>query len=83
MERVLGGVEVNADGEVQGDQNRGFFLRSVVLGPDGMTLLNEQPTDAPLSHLFSEGFFPYGQVKTEQYLPMLRRALSLASKFAP
>jgi hypothetical protein len=75
MERVLGGVEVDADGIVQGSRNQGFFLRSVVLARDGLTLLNEQPTDSPLANLFSQGYFPYGQVKAQQYLPMLRRAL--------
>ncbi len=75
MEEVLEKVEVNADNYVQGSFSQGFFLRSVVLASDGETLLNPQPGHPTLGYLFSNGHFPYGQVKPEHYLPMLRAAL--------
>jgi hypothetical protein len=76
MEEVLGRVEVNGDGLVQGGFNQGFFLRSVVLARDGETLLNPQDiAHASLGDLFVDGYFPYAQVKPKDYLPMLRDAL--------
>jgi hypothetical protein len=78
MNEVLGKVEVDSDNMVQGGFNQGFFLRSVVLARDGETLLNPQPGHASLGSLFSEGHFPYGQVRAKHYLPMLRGALERA-----
>lgn len=75
MEEVLHNVAVNPDNLVQGSFSQGFFLRSVVLASDGETLLNPQPGGASLDDLFTEGHFPYGQVKAKHYLPMLRGAL--------
>jgi hypothetical protein len=76
MEHVLGKVEVDADNIVQGSFSQGFFVRSVVLAPDGETLLNPQDAkNTSLGDLFSAGYFPYGQVKAKHYLPMLRAAL--------
>lgn len=76
MEDVLGKVEVDGDGMVQGSFSQGFFLRSVVLASDGETLLNSQDArKASLGDLFSVGYFPYAQVKSKDYLPMLRAAL--------
>jgi len=49
-----------------------------VLASDGETLLNRQKAKASLGDLFSEGHFPYAQVKAKDYLPMLRDALELA-----
>jgi hypothetical protein len=80
MEEVLANVEVNSDGFVQGSFSQGFFLRSVVLGNDGETLLNPQPGGASLGDLFTEGHFKYGQVKSKHYLPMLRGALERARR---
>jgi len=76
MEDVLGKVEVNGDGVVQGAFSQGFFVRSVVLAGDGETLLNPQDIrNASLGDLFTVGYFPYAQVKSKDYLPMLRSAL--------
>ena len=75
MEEVLDRVKVDANNVVQGGFNQGFFLRSVVLASDGVTLLNPQPGHAGLSDLFTVGYFPYAQVKAKDYLPMLRDAL--------
>jgi len=76
MEDVLGKVAVDADGVVRGAFSQGFFLRSVVLARDGETLLNPQDIlKASLGDLFTVGYFPYAQVKTKDYLPMLRGAL--------
>jgi hypothetical protein len=77
LEDVLGKVTVGADGMVQGAFSQGFFVRSVVLGPDGETLLNPQDAkNASLGDLFGVGYFPYAQVKPKDYLPMLRVALA-------
>ena len=79
MEDVLGKVEVDGDGVVQGKFSQGFFLRSVVLASDGRTLLNPQDAaNTSLGDLFTLGHFPYGQVKPKHYLPMLRGALERA-----
>lgn len=78
MNEVLGKVELNPDGLVQGSFSQGFFLRSVVLASDGETLVNPQPASPSLGDLFVEGHFPYGQVKSRHYLPMLRGALERA-----
>jgi len=76
MEDVLGKVEVDGNGVVQGSFSQGFFLRSVVLAQDGETLLNPQDAGkASLGDLFTVGYFPYAQVKAKDYLPMLRAAL--------
>jgi hypothetical protein len=75
---VLDKVEVDGNGTVQGNFSQGFFLRSVVLAGDGVTLLNLQPGHASLGNLFTDGHFPYAQVKAKQYLPMLREAVERA-----
>jgi hypothetical protein len=83
-EDVLGKVEVDGDGLVQGSFNQGFFLRSVVLASDGETLLNPQDIrKASLGDLFSVGYFPYAQVKSKDYLPMLRAALERSRALDP
>jgi hypothetical protein len=84
MEDVLGKVEVDTDGVVQGSFSQGFFLRSVVLASDGETLLNPQEIrKASLGDLFSVGYFPYAQVKAKDYLPMLRAALERFGRANP
>lgn len=75
MEEVLDKVEVNPDNMIQGSFSQGFFVRSIVLGSDGETLLNPQPGGASLGDLFTRGHFKYAQVKAKHYLPMLREAL--------
>ena len=83
LESVLDQVQVDPDGRILGGFNQGFFLRSVVLGPDGSTLLNPQPGHAALEDLVSPGYFPYAQVKPQDYLPMLRGALARSSPRKP
>lgn len=78
MNEVLGKVEVDSGNMVQGSFSQGFFLRSVVLGCDGETLLNPQPGEPSLGQLFTEGHFPYGQTQPKHYLPMLKGALERA-----
>lgn len=78
LEHATEGIPIDGDGYVRGSFNQGFFLRSIVLASDGETLLNRQKAKASLGDLFSEGHFPYAQVKAKDYLPMLRDALQLA-----
>ena len=75
MNEVLAKVEVDSNGMVEGSFSQGFFLRSVVLASDGETLLNPQPGSPSLGGLIADGHFPYAQVKSKHYLPMLRGAL--------
>jgi len=83
MEEVLHGVELDWELRVQGNFSQGFFLRSVVLASDGETLLNPQPGKATIWKLIGDGYFPYAQVKPEDYLKMLRAALERAPAAAP
>lgn len=76
LAKVLGEVQVNAEGFVQGDFNQGFFVRSVVLASDGKTLLNTESGDAPMAKMFAEGHFPYAWVKASDYLVMLHKSLA-------
>jgi hypothetical protein len=78
MDQVIEGIEYDADGYITGSFSQGFFLRSIVLASDGETLLNPQKSKAALGDLFSDGHFPYGQVKPKHYLPMLRESLDRA-----
>jgi hypothetical protein len=74
VDQAIAGIELDSYRRVTGGFSRKFFLKSVVLSPDGQTLLN--PQDQPgLGHLFSQGHFPYAQVKAEDYLTMLEAAL--------
>ncbi len=70
LQPVLAGVELDANRMVA-DRHRGFFVRSAVLSSDTKTLLNPEPTDAPMRMLFSAGHFPYARVKAKDYLAML------------
>ena len=74
LDAAIEGITLDERRRVSGGFSQGFFLRSVVLSADGGTLLN--PQDKPsLGHLFSQGHFPYAQVKAEDYLAMLEGAL--------
>ena len=75
IDRAVEGIELDGRRRVPDGFSKGFFLRSVVLSPDGRELLN--PQDKPsLGHLFSQGYFPYAQVKADDYLSMLESVLS-------
>lgn len=75
---VLGVTTLDAQNRVVDAASKGFFLRSLVLTPDGQHLLNKQTGNAHLSlqMRLHEGYFAYAQTLTEDYLPMLQAALS-------
>jgi hypothetical protein len=70
LDGALEGITLDERRRVSGGFSRSFFLRSVVLSPDGGTLLNPQGTPG-LGQLFGRGHFAYAQVKAEDYLAML------------
>lgn len=77
VDQAIEGIPLDEHRKVSAGFNKSFFLRSVVLSSDGATLLN--PQDKPsLGHLASQGYFPYAQVKAEDYLAMLELALKSA-----
>ncbi len=67
---VLKRSEVDAEGRVSNAWSKGFFVRSIVLAPDGRTLLNSE------SAYWGGGNFPFAQTKADDYLPMLSAALA-------
>ena len=73
MDAAIEGIDLDGHRRVSGF-HQGFFLRSVVLSPDGGMLLNPQ-AKPNLGHLFTQGYFPYAQVKADDYLAMLERSL--------
>ena len=77
-DRILLGVKINDARFVTGSFNEGFFVRSLVVSPDGKTLLNPQAMkpEESMPTYREHGYFPYGQVKAKDYLPMLRDALA-------
>ena len=58
--------------------SEGFFLRSLVITPDGATLLNPQPPTVVGASLqfFSRGDVSYAQIDTGDFLSMLQHALA-------
>jgi hypothetical protein len=80
IDAALQGIALDAGRRVSGGFSQSFFLRSLVLSPDGGTLMN--PQDKPsLGHLFSQGYFPYAQVKPDDYLAMLDLSLRKAGSW--
>ena len=74
--------------EAKLDENRhvcnpfslGFFIRSLVLSPDGKVLLNPEANDAhdvtgSGTAYLNEGHFAYAEHRPQPYLDMLFRAL--------
>jgi len=75
--RLVTGLKLGLDEDRRVCENRrGFLLVSAITTSDGAILLNPEPTDDPLGMLFEKGHFPYSRVKPDEYLAMLRRALS-------
>jgi hypothetical protein len=74
LDDVLHGVSLDERRYVKGGFNQGFFLRSVVLAPEG-ALLNPQSGGSSLCKLLADGHFAYAQVKPVDYLQMLEDAL--------
>lgn len=74
---TLIGAELDHEHRVCDLFSLGFFLRSLVLSPDGRTLLNPQPNTVEGSvELFRRrGYFSYAQVRADDYLEMLSLAL--------
>ena len=79
VDAAVEGIALDERRRVPDGFSKGFFLRSVVLSPDGGRLLNPQDKPA-LGHLFSQGYFPYAQVKADDYLAMLDWALENAGR---
>jgi hypothetical protein len=77
LDSVLGGTRLDAARRVDDALSRGFFLRSVVLSPDGADILN--PQDATPEGSWATwsrcGYFSYAQVHAADYRPMLEAAL--------
>jgi hypothetical protein len=80
---VLVNARVDASNKIIDPFSEGFFVRSVVLTPDGETILNRNPTTvgASLAKAITEGDNMYAAVDAPDYLTMLRHALArLASR---
>ncbi|MHB8420815.1 MAG: hypothetical protein ACYDCL_22295 [Myxococcales bacterium] len=77
LDRVLIEARLDATRHVSNLFSLGFFLRSVVLNPEGTTILNWQPTTLMGSgmHLWTDGAFAYAQFRPSDYGRMLREAL--------
>ena len=75
--RVLIEADVDDEGRVSNLFSNGFFLRSVVLSPADLRLLNPQAeTVVDSSASFAErGHFAYAQFNSSDYLAMLQEAL--------
>lgn len=74
LDPALEGIALDERRRVTGGFTRSFFLRRVVLTPDGGRLLN--PQGAPsLGRLFGRGHFAYAQGKADDYRAMLEGAL--------
>jgi hypothetical protein len=74
---VLVNARVDEQNKVVDPFSQGFFLRSVVLTPDGEQILNRAPTTAAasLGRVLTTGDNLYANVDAGDYLTMLRHAL--------
>jgi hypothetical protein len=80
---VLVNARVDASNKIVDPFSEGFFVRSVVLTPDGETLLNRAPTTVAgsMAKVIRDGDNLYAAVDAPDYLTMLRHALArLASR---
>ena len=81
LRHLVAGLEVKLDETRRVDEkHRGFFVVSAVTTGDGSVLLNPEPTDHPVAMLFDEGHFPYARIRADDYLVMLRKALSYVGR---
>ncbi|MCC6337306.1 MAG: hypothetical protein IT380_25340 [Myxococcales bacterium] len=78
FDSVLGTTRLDEARRVDDTFSQGFFLRSLVLAPDTLALLNPQDAtpEASLETWKQRGYFSYAQVNSEDYLPMLREAVA-------
>jgi hypothetical protein len=74
---VLVNARVDSGNMIKDPFSEGFFLRSVVLSPDGATILNPSPKTVAgsLSRAIFEGDNSYAAIDAGDYLSMLRRSL--------
>jgi hypothetical protein len=77
LSQVLLKTELSPDHHVDDLFSKGFFLRSLVLSPDGQALLNPQAdtVKGSMETYSRKGYFAYAQVKPDDYLIMLDSAL--------
>lgn len=77
LDSVLGKTQLDASRRVEDTLSQGFFLRSVVLTPDGAEILNPQDArpEASWATWKQCGYFSYAQVRPEDYRPMLEAAV--------
>jgi hypothetical protein len=78
LDQVMLKAQLDSSRHVSDLASRGFFLRSVVLTPDGTELLNPQATTVldSIKTYSSHGYYAYAQVKAVDYLVMLQGALN-------
>lgn len=78
LDSVLGKTRLDASRRVDDTLSHGFFLRSVVLTPDGEEILNPQDATPEASWETWKrcGHFSYAQVQVEDYRPMLEAAVT-------
>lgn len=78
LDQVLVNGRVDRNNVISDPFSEGYFLRSVVVSPDGRTLYNPQPpsTGGSLQAFMLGGAFSYAQVDPGDYLSMLGRALA-------
>jgi len=77
LKEVLLHAELDEDRHIHDLFSKGFFLRSLVLSPDGQTLLNPQaktPQES-VANFSEKGYFAYAQVKPMDYRVMLEGSL--------
>jgi hypothetical protein len=74
---VLVNARVDGDNKIVDPFSEGFFLRSVVLTPDGGTILNPSPKTVgkSIARAMFEGDNSYAAIDAGDYLSMLRRSL--------
>jgi hypothetical protein len=77
QKQTLVTATVDADNRVTDTFSRTFYVRSVIVSPDGQTLLNPGPATvaATAKSLVLEGSFGYEELEAGAYLGMLRRSL--------
>lgn len=77
VDQVLVNGRLDKDNMISDPFSEGFFVRSIIVSPDGKTLLNPQaPTvRASMARLALTGDLGYATVDPGDYLVMIRRAL--------
>jgi hypothetical protein len=78
---VLVNARVDGNNKIIDPFSVGFFIRSVILSPDGETILNPYPKTvlASMATIARTGDNLYANLDAPDYLTMLNRALDRAS----